>query len=96
MQNKPDKTPMGPGKDPRKSNFSIGVTLLITIAILFLANYSKNLLLKEEITYDKFLNLVKDHQIQEVVITNSSIEITPKPDSEFHGKSLYTISFEYL
>ncbi|MDD6795160.1 MAG: ATP-dependent zinc metalloprotease FtsH [Clostridiaceae bacterium] len=90
MQNKPDKTPMGPGKDPRKSNFSIGVTLLITIAILFLANYSKNLLLKEEITYDKFLNLVKDHQIQEVVITNSSIEITPKPDSEFHGKSLYT------
>ena len=53
-------------------------------------NYAKNMLTTQEISYNKFMQLVKNGEISEVRTEGDSLVITPKEGSSESGKMLYT------
>ena len=53
-------------------------------------NYAKNILTTQEISYNKFMQLVKNGEISEVRTEGDSLVITPKEGSSESGKMLYT------
>ena len=79
---------------PRKNNKKTRNTLFIYIAILALiilgATYSRDIYMSKEISYNQFLDMVKDKEISDIVISSDNLIITPKPGTEYAGKTLYT------
>ncbi|MCR4943072.1 MAG: ATP-dependent zinc metalloprotease FtsH [Clostridium sp.] len=79
---------------PRKNNKKTRNTLLIYIAILALiifgATYSRDIYMSKEISYNQFLDMVKDKEISDIVISSDNLIITPKAGTEYAGKTLYT------
>ena len=53
-------------------------------------NYAKNMLTTQEISYNKFMQLVENGEISEVRTEGDSLVITPKEGSSESGKMLYT------
>jgi len=68
--------------------------IVIFFAILFVFlmgfNYVKKLTTTKEISYNEFINLVDENQVSQIVITDKEITITPRDNSEYKGKILYT------
>ena len=91
MKNEPRKDPK---KDPKKSKISLAAYFIITIVVLLVVNYSKDIYNNKEITYNKFLSMVDEKQISEIVISNDSLMITPKPGTEYEGKTVYTANIK--
>lgn len=83
-----------PKKQPKKAKISIAVYFAITIAILLIVNYSKDIYYNKQITYNKFLSMVENKEVSEIVISNESLIITPKPGTEFEGKTIYTANIK--
>lgn len=79
-----------PKKIPKKPKVSLIVYFIITMSILLIVNYSKDIYNNEEINYNKFLSMVDEKQISEIVISTDSLLITPKAGTEFEGKTVYT------
>ena len=79
---------------PRKNNKKTRNTLFIYIAILALiilgATYSRDIYMSKEISYNQFLDMVKDKEISDIVISSDNLIITPKPGTEYAGRTLYT------
>ena len=79
---------------PRKNNKKTRNTLLIYIAILALiifgATYSRDIYMSKEISYNQFLDMVKDKEISDIVISSDNLIITPKAGTEYAGKTRYT------
>jgi len=76
-------------------NKSKGIKMIVIFfAILFVFlmgfNYVKKLTTTKEISYNEFINLVDENQISQIVITDKEITITPRANSEYKGKILYT------
>lgn len=76
-------------------NKSKGIKIIVIFfAILFVFlmgfNYVKKLTTTKEISYNEFINLVDENQISQIVITDKEITITPRDNSEYKGKILYT------
>ena len=78
----------------KKPKISIAVYFVVTIAILLIVNYSKDIYYNKEITYNKFLSMVENKEISEIVISNESLIITPKPGTEYDGKTIYTANIK--
>jgi len=91
MNNEPKKDQK---KDPKKAKISIAVYLIVTIAILLVVNYSKDIYYNKEINYNKFLSMIDNKEISEIVISNESLIITPKPGTEYEGKTVYTANIK--
>lgn len=75
----------------KKQNSSIWYIIL---AFLFLYAYTatKNFMTTEEITYNKFLSMVQENQVESVIISSGEIKILPKEVDEksTSRKLLYT------
>ncbi|HEY5525644.1 MAG TPA: ATP-dependent metallopeptidase FtsH/Yme1/Tma family protein, partial [Clostridium sp.] len=91
MKNEPRKDIK---KGPKKSKISLAAYFIITIVVLLVVNYSKDIYNNKEITYNKFLSMVEEKQISEIVISNESLMITPKPGTEYEGKTVYTANIK--
>ena len=74
----------------RVSLFVLLIALITTFLVLSLYQFQKTSS-AEEITYDKFLNMIKHHKVQEVTISSDKIMIKAKKEKgETTAKEYYT------
>ncbi|MBX7377384.1 ATP-dependent zinc metalloprotease FtsH [Clostridium chauvoei] len=68
--------------------------LYVVIAFLFMYAFSstKNMMTTEEISYNKFLSMIENKEIKEVVISSNELKIIPKENEgqKLKNKVLYT------
>ncbi|WP_143315833.1 ATP-dependent zinc metalloprotease FtsH [Clostridium sp. HBUAS56017] len=83
-----------PKKNEKKSKKPIIIYFIVTIAILLVANYSRDAYMNKEISYNEFLNMINNKEISEIVISSDNLVITPKDGTEYAGKTLYTANIE--
>ena len=82
-------------QDPNRNNrqgvsFVLLVTLITSVLVLFLFQF-QNMESAEEISYNKFLKMVEDGDIEKVDIGSSQINITTKKDKDTNiQKEYYT------
>nr|WP_089041024.1 ATP-dependent zinc metalloprotease FtsH [Clostridium acetobutylicum] len=72
-----------------KYKYAIFYTLGAIIFVL-LVNYAASSIRTEEITYNKFLDLLNAKKVSQVNISDEKIMIVPKENAGFHKKILYT------
>ena len=71
-------------------SFVLLIALITTFLVLSLYQFQKTSS-AEEITYDKFLNMIKHHKVQEVTISSDKIMIKAKKEKgETTAKEYYT------
>ncbi|MGL5417417.1 MAG: ATP-dependent zinc metalloprotease FtsH [Clostridium sp.] len=75
----------GPGK-------TVIIYIIIAVALVLSAGYIRNTSMNEKISYTQFQQLLNDKQVSEVTITPDELLITPKDNTQFKGKSLYTVN----
>ena len=77
---------------PKKNNNKKYMIIYVVLAFLFIYsfNYAKSMLTTQEISYNKFMELVQNGDVEEVRTEGDSLVITPKKGSEESGKLLYT------
>ncbi|MCQ2969039.1 MAG: ATP-dependent zinc metalloprotease FtsH [Clostridium sp.] len=76
----------------KKNNNKKYLIIYVVVAFMFIYsfNYAKNMLTTQEISYNKFMQLVENGEVQEVRTKGDSLVITPKEESSESGKMLYT------
>lgn len=57
-----------------------------------MVSYGRNMYKNQEISYNDFLALMQKKQITKIVISKENLIITPSEDSEYKGKTLYTVN----
>ncbi|OOM79502.1 ATP-dependent metallopeptidase FtsH/Yme1/Tma family protein [Clostridium sp. BL-8] len=72
------------------------VVIFLTILIVFLIglNYLRKPNTTKEISYNQFMSLLDENQVSKVVIMDEEIKITPRDNSEYKGKTLYTLNID--
>ena len=77
---------------PKKNNNKKYMIIYVVLAFLFIYsfNYARSMLTTQEISYNKFMELVQNGDVEEVRTEGDSLVITPKKGSEESGKLLYT------
>ncbi|MDD7795028.1 ATP-dependent zinc metalloprotease FtsH [Clostridium sp. 'White wine YQ'] len=78
-------------KDNKKLKYLL-IYGLIAISILVTFNYSKSLFMTKQLKYNEFKTMLKDKQIEEVVIDTNVINIYPIKENKDYGKSIYTVN----
>ena len=84
-----------PDNDNNKPNKKKQTIIIIVIAALItiIASSIMSSLLEDatskEVTYDKFLKMVEDKEVEKVIFSNSKIYITPKDDTDDYFKITY-------
>ena len=66
------------------------IYVIVAFMFIYSFNYAKNMLTTQEISYNKFMQLVENGEISEVRTEGDSLVITPKEGSSESGKMLYT------
>ena len=79
-------------KEPKKNKSSFWTFFILIGAILFMVSYGRNMYKNQEISYNDFLALMQKKQITKIVISKENLIITPSEDSEYKGKTLYTVN----
>lgn len=81
-------------KNPEKKNNNNKKFLIIyaVIACLFLYSFStaKEMLTTKEISYNEFVEMVKNKEVKEVYVDGTALVIKPQDTSDMKGKVLYT------
>ena len=81
----------GPQKKNNNNNKKyLIIYVIVAFMFIYSFNYAKNMLTTQEISYNKFMQLVKNGEISEVRTEGDSFVITPKEGSSESGKMLYT------
>ena len=81
----------GPQKKNNNNNKKyLIIYVIVAFMFIYSFNYAKNMLTTQEISYNKFMQLVKNGEISEVRTEGDSLVITPKEGSSESGKMLYT------
>lgn len=89
--NRPDNN-KGPGKpDPNKNHQSILAFLVCLLVTLVCFAMFTNMLKdsSSEITYDKFIEMVNDGDVKEVLLQSNTLTITPKHQSSGFSEDVY-------
>ena len=76
---------------PKKKNNKF-LIIYAVIAFLFLYSFStaKDILTTTEISYNEFIQLVENKEVEKVSTEGTALVIVPKENSEYTGKVLYT------
>ena len=95
IENGPNNNMNNNNNAPKKNNRKFMIIYAV-IAFLFLYSFTtaKDMLTTTEISYNKFIELVEDKQIEKVSTEGTALVITPKDTSEYKGKVLYTGNVE--
>ena len=91
IENGPNNNMNNNNNAPKKNNRKFMIVYAV-IAFLFLYSFTtaKDMLTTTEISYNKFIELVENKQIEKVSTEGTALVITPKDTSEYKGKVLYT------
>lgn len=79
-------------KDKSKGIKIIVIFSIILLVFLIGLNYLRKPDTTKEISYKEFMNLLDENQVSRVVIMDEEIKITPRDNSEYKGKTLYTLN----
>lgn len=79
-------------KDPKKkkSMSSLLTFLLVGFILIVIFNYGIDNYKNVEIYYNDFRTMLQNGEVEKVVITSDNLVITPKDDTKYKGKTLYT------
>ena len=80
----------GPQKKNNNNKKYLIIYVIVAFMFIYSFNYAKNMLTTQEISYNKFMQLVENGEISEVRTEGDSLVITPKEGSSESGKMLYT------
>ena len=76
------------GKNPRGQNYAVLiVTMLFTLLCVAMMHNLWQGSRTHKMPYSEFNQMLKDHEVESVVIGNGKIQITPKADSKKYGGS---------
>ena len=80
------------GGEKKKNNNNKFLLIYVVVAFLFLYSFStaKEMLTTKEISYNEFVQMVKDKEVKEVTVDGTALVITPQDSSDMKGKVLYT------
>ena len=80
------------GGEKKKNNNNKFLLIYGVVAFLFLYSFStaKEMLTTKEISYNEFVQMVKDKEVKEVTVDGTALVITPQDSSDMKGKVLYT------
>ncbi len=78
-------------KEPKKGKLNLIIYFVLVIAMIVAMNLFKSTYDNKEITYSEFKTMVTNNEISKAVITSDTIVITPKENSNYYGKDVYTI-----
>ncbi len=80
------------GGEKKKNNNNKLLLIYVVVAFLFLYSFStaKEMLTTKEISYNEFVQMVKDKEVKEVTVDGTALVITPQDSSDMKGKVLYT------
>ncbi len=85
-------------EENKNNNNKKNTIIYAILAFLFLYGFTvaKNFMTTEQITYNKFLNMLENKQVESVVISSNEIKILPKENAEGSSKRkvLYTGNIE--
>lgn len=85
------KTNKNDESNNKNKKWKFGVAYIVAVfGLIMLFNYGRSALYTKQITYDEFITLLDNKQIQEVSITRDKISIEPKKDTSYGNKVLYT------
>ena len=81
-------------KNKNGSKKNNGKSLIIYAVIAFLFVYAlttaKDMLMNEEISYNEFIQMVENKEVEKVNVDGTALVITPTENSDKKGKILYT------
>ena len=78
-------------RDPKKKKrMPIIIYFVVAMSILMALNIFKDSY-NEKISYSEFKQMIENHEIENVLISSDTIQINSKKDSEYKGRTLYTI-----
>ena len=91
IENGPNKNNINNNNAPKKSNKKL-LIIYAVIAFLFLYSFTtaKDMLTTTEISYNQFIELVQNKEVEKVSTEGTALVIVPKDNSEYKGKVLYT------
>lgn len=91
IKNKPNKNTPNNKKNNNKLGipFVAFITLVTLIFVLAMSGFG-GLRGSQEITYDKFLQMIEDKEVEKVVISKDQITITPKTEKGKPAENFYT------
>lgn len=76
------------GKNPRGQNYAVLImTMLFTLLCVAMMHNLWQGSRTHKMPYSEFNQMLKDHEVESVVIGNGKIQITPKEDSKKYGGS---------
>ena len=78
----------GPQKKNNNKKYLI-IYVIVAFMFIYSFNYAKNMLTTQEISYNKFMQLVENGEISEVRTKGDSLVITPKEGSSESGKIFF-------
>ena len=73
------------GNSPKKNYTALLITLIFTLFIVGAMHSWWQQSRSEQIPYSEFNQMLKDHEIESVVVSGSKITITPKEGSKKYG-----------
>ncbi|WP_052447255.1 ATP-dependent zinc metalloprotease FtsH [Clostridium polynesiense] len=77
--------------DNNNKKWKFGAVYIVAVlGVIMLFNYAKSSFYTKEVTYDEFLALLNNKQIEEVSIARDKITIDPKDGTVYGDKILYT------
>lgn len=97
MDNKPNLPEDNNGKMPKGSQFMVlAVAFVITLFSITMMRSMMTRRTTEEVTYDKFIEMVEQGEVDSVLIGNTEIEILPKEGAGEYNplKRYYTVRLE--
>lgn len=77
--------------DDKKKQYIV-VYAIMAFLILYVFSITKNFMTTQEVSYNEFLNMIENKEVESVIISSSEIQILKKEDStnKVKGKMLYT------
>lgn len=78
-------------KDNKKIRYSL-IYGSIVIGLLLIFNYAKVEMTTKSVTYSEFLQLIKDKEVKQVIISSDKLTIEPTKESKYAGKELFTVN----
>ena len=78
-------------KEPKKGKLGIVIYIFLILSLVIGANYYKDNVASQKISYSQFKDMIEANQIKEVTIASDTIMIKTQNSSEYENESLYTI-----
>lgn len=84
----------GNNKNKKKGYITMLIYFILVFMLIGGANYIREIMTTEQISYNEFYDMIDQNKISQVVITADTIIITPSDNSGYKGKTLYTANIK--